>query len=93
MKVKIDDNLFLESDEYQYTLKLYNGTFTTYNKGKENEYERENFKTLGYFSSVEQAVKKLIDMEIKASKAESLSELLKDIKAIKKWIESKLEGY
>lgn len=93
MKVKVDDNLFLESDEHQYILKLYNGTFTTYNEGKENEYERENFKTLGYFASVEQAIKKLIDMEIKTSSAENLSELLKDINAIKRWIESKFEGH
>src|SRR5690625_2283371 len=93
MKVKIEDNLYLESDEHQYILKLYNGTFTTYNAGKENEYERENSKTLGYFSNVEQAIKKLVDMEIKNSNAENLAELLKDIKAIKKWIESKLEGY
>ena len=93
MKVKIDDGLYLESDDMQYIIKKYTGTYTTYNKGKEDEYERENIRVIGYFGSVTQAINKLIEDEIKTSKAENLAELSKDIKAIKKWFESKLEGF
>lgn len=93
MKVKIDDNLYLESDEQQYILKKYTGTYTTRNKGKDNEHQVENFRILGYFRTVSQAVNKLISNEIKTSNANNLKELREDIQAIKKWVESKLEGY
>lgn len=93
MKVKIDDNLYLESDEHQYILKKYTGTYSTRNKGKDDEHQVENFRVLGYFRTVSQAVNKLISNEIKTSTASNLKELREDIQAIKKWVESKLEGY
>jgi len=93
MKVKIDDNLYLESDEHQYILKQYTGTYSIRNKGKDNEHQVENFRVLGYFRTVSQAVNKLISNEIKTSTASNLKELREDIQKIKKWVESKLEGY
>lgn len=93
MKVQIEENVFLESDEYQYILKRYTGTYSIRNKGKEDEHEIENYRIIGYYPTVTQAIEKLVDMEIKTSTAESLDELIKDINSIKKYIESKLEGY
>lgn len=93
MKVKIDDNLYLESDEHQYILKEYTGTYTVRNKGEDDEYQVENFKVHGYFRTVSQAINKLVSDEIKASTAKDLKELRQDISAIKKWVENKMEGY
>ena len=93
MKVKIDDKLYLESDEYQYILKQYTGTYSIRNKGKENEQEVENYKVLGYYGTVTQALDALVSREIKASTASDLKELREDVKAISKWFKEKLEGY
>lgn len=93
MKVKIEDGLYLESDDYQYILKRYTGTYSTRNKGKEDEHEVENYRVLGYYSTVTQAVNKLIEMELRTSSAETLEQLIKDLGAIKRYIEIKLEGY
>lgn len=93
MKVKIDDNLYLESDEHQYIIRKYLGTYSTHNKGKENEYERENFRTIGYYASINQALTALIESEIKTSTAKDLKGLKNDVKEISKWFKDKLGGY
>lgn len=93
MKVKIDDKLYLESDEYQYILKQYTGKYSLRNEGKENEKLVENYKILGYYGTVTQALDALVSREIKASTASDLKELRKDIQAISKWLKEKLEGY
>lgn len=93
MKVKIDDKLYLESDEHQYILKKYTGTYTIKNKGKDDEYQTENFRVLGYFATVTGAVNKLISDEIKGSNATDLKELRQDIWKIKNWFENQLGGF
>jgi|SRR5690625_544560 len=87
MKIHIEGNIYLESDEYQYILREYTGKFTTYNKGKENEYEREIFKLIGYYPTVEHAVNKLFEIKVKETTANTLSELLEDMSEIRKYVE------
>lgn len=81
MKVHIEDNLYLESDDYSYMIREETGT------DKEG---KPTYKTHGYFSTVQSAMKHLLQMKIKQSTAVSLSELLQDVKRIEQYIESKI---
>lgn len=83
MKVHIEDNLYLESDEYQFVIKEYTGKLDKNNK--------ELFKVHGYFSSIQHAMKHFLKMKVKKSTAKTLLELVEDIKNIEKYIESKFE--
>jgi len=82
MKVQIEGQLYLESDERQFVLKQYNGK--TDDKGK------ELFQSKGYFSSIEGAIKHLVKMKLMDSTSSTLSELLREIENIKAYIESKI---
>ena len=83
MKVHIEGNMYLESDEYQFILKEYTG-----NKDKQG---RELYKTHGYFGKLEQALNKLVKMKIKESKSTTLKELLKEIKELKQYFREKID--
>ncbi|RUT48548.1 hypothetical protein EJP82_00975 [Paenibacillus anaericanus] len=78
MKVLIEDNLYLESDEKQFVIKKYSG--------KVDRDGKEQFQPKGYFSSIEGALNHLVKMKIKESTASTLSELVRDIQEIKAWI-------
>lgn len=88
MKVQIEDNLFIESDGIQYVLKEYSGTTHTNKDGK----EIENFKALGYYGTINQVVKSLLQMKIKKSTADNLQELTADIERIHKDIDEKINA-
>jgi len=82
MKVQIEDNLYLESDERSFVIKEYTG--------KQDDKGKDLFKTYGYFPTIQQAVKKLVQMKIKQTNAVTLLELVADIERIEQYIESKL---
>ena len=86
MKVHIEGNLFLESDAYQYLLKEYSGKTYTNEKGE----EREGFRVLGYYGTIEQAIRSLVEKKIKQSTATTLNELLEEVKEIKDFITEKI---
>ena len=81
MKVQIEGNLYLESDEYQFILKEYTGRFAK--PKQEGEEPREISKTHGYFPTVESAMLKVLTMKVKESTATSLRELITDVERIK----------
>lgn len=58
----------------------------TYNRGKDDEYEKEAFRVEGYFGSIEQALNAVIRKKIRASVATSIEELLTDIGEIYEYI-------
>ncbi|GIP55926.1 hypothetical protein [Paenibacillus vini] len=82
MKVQIEGQLYLESDERQFVIKQYNGKVD--DKGK------ELFQAKGYFSSIEGAIKHLVKMKLMESTSTTLGELLREIESIKGYIESKV---
>lgn len=93
MQVRIDDGLYIESDEHQYILKRYTGKTITMNKGKEDEYAKDDFKVIGFYGTITQAINKVISDKIKISNAKDLYGLRQDIQAIKQWVENKMEGF
>ncbi|UED70760.1 hypothetical protein [Brevibacillus sp. HD3.3A] len=82
MKVQIEGNLYLESDDMQFIIKEYNG--------KKDATGRELYKTHGYFPSVQSAVKHLVKMKVMQSTAQTLSELHQDALRIEQYVESQL---
>ena len=85
MKVQIENNLYLESDSMQFIVKEYTGNFTT---DKKTGKEIEQYKTHGYFPNVEFALKHYLKMKVMESTAQTLGELLQDIRRIREYIES-----
>lgn len=93
MKVFIDEvygengdvkgKLFIESDEYQYLLREYNG--------KTDATGRELYKSLGYFPTIESALNKLVTMKLKQSTSQDLREVIREVAEIKEYIHSKVE--
>lgn len=82
MKVHIEGNIYIESDSSQFIVKEYTGKLN--GKGK------DHFIPHGYFSTIAQAVKKIINLKIKASTAKNLQELVQDVKRIEDFIASKI---
>lgn len=86
MKVNIEGNLYLESDGMQFILKDYTGKIYTDKRG--NVTEAHN--TLGYFPSVQSAMRHLVKMKLMESTATTLNELLQDVQRIEEYIESRV---
>lgn len=88
MKVLIDkrQKLYLESDGTQFILKKYTG--------KQDNKGSDIFTTLGYFGSIDQAIKMIYHTKIHQSNATNLKELLEDHKRIIKEVKElwSLEG-
>jgi hypothetical protein len=74
MKIKVEDNLYIESDSLQFYIRKYSG--------KTDKDGRETYNVLGYFSSLNQAVKHLIKHKLMKSSATTVQELLDDLKRI-----------
>jgi hypothetical protein len=88
MKVHIEGNLYLESDNMQFILKEYTGAISVDKKtGKETEV----CNNVGYYTNIHSALKALMVMKIKDTTATNLSELSADIKRIENWIRSRFE--
>ena len=82
MKVQIEGQLYLESDGMQFIIKEYSG--------KQDKAGNDLYKTHGYYSSVEGAIKGLVKKKIMESTAATLLELLGEVEGIKAYIESKV---
>jgi hypothetical protein len=78
LKIQVEDKLFVESDERQFTIKQYTGKFD--DKGK------ELFKSLGHFNTLNQALKHLVKLNIMKSDASTIGELIRGIEKIEKRI-------
>lgn len=89
MKVQIEGSLYLESDEYQFILKEYTGSFGK--PRREGEQPRAVYKHHGYFPTVESAMLKVLTMKVKDSTAQSLSELIRDVNRIKQEISKSIQ--
>lgn len=79
VKIKIEDGLYIESDDLSFLVKEYSGKLDK----KGNEISR----TLGYFNSLKQACNFIIKRKLMRSDATTLKELLEELKRIEKWIE------
>lgn len=82
MKVHIEGNLYLESDELQFMIKEYSTIRSGENAGKEIG------NTIGYYTSLSSVIKALMRMKLHDSTATNLRELLDDWENIKEWAES-----
>lgn len=82
MKVHIEGNVFLESDEFQFIIKEYTGS-----KDKNGN---PTYKTHGYFTSLQSAIKALVTMKIKESTAKELETLIEEVRKIYEMIEEKI---
>ena len=78
MKVQIEGNLYIEGDDRNVEIRRYSG--------KKDKNDKEIYETLGYFGTVEQAIKRVINMKYTETKAADLKEMLKDIRATQQWI-------
>jgi hypothetical protein len=79
VKIKIEDGLYIESDDLSFLVKEYSG--------KLDKNGNKVSRTLGYFNSVNQAVNFIIKRKLMRSDATTLKELLDELKRIEKWIE------
>lgn len=86
MKIQIENNLYLESDERQFILKEYSGKQSIDKHGVATE----SFKTIGYYTDVRAAINKLVQMKVMESTAQTLGELLAEFESIRAYIESKV---
>lgn len=83
MKIKLDENLYLESDEMQLMIKKYSG--------KTDKKGNETYRVLGYYGTTEQAIKSLINKRLLDSDSTSLKELQTEITKIWDEIKEKLD--
>jgi Ni,Fe-hydrogenase maturation factor len=83
MKIKIEGNIYIESDDRQFIAKEYTG--------KEDKHGTPLFKLIGYYPKIEQAVNAVVDLQIKSSTAETLGDLIKEVKGIRSDIRSKID--
>lgn len=74
MKLHVEGNLYVESDERQYIVREYLGTFDK--EGRENQKTPHHFKTFGG------VLRYLLNKELRATTATTLFELLKEFERI-----------
>lgn len=86
MKIHIEGNVFIESDEHQFILKRYGNTYIN----KEGE-EVQNYTVIGYYPTVEQAINSLIKKKLLNSQATTLKELKEDVESIREFVKSKID--
>lgn len=86
MKIKVDENTYVESDGMQFIVKRYSGKTYTNKDGKEHE----NYRVLGYYGTIEQLMNGLINKKTLESKATTFKELLQEMHNIKSEIKELL---
>lgn len=88
MKVQIEDKLFIESDENQFMLRKYTGTI---NVDKKTGKETEAFISLGYYTTLQGVIKKVIQMKLARSEATTLKEVLQEVRRVEREIKALME--
>ena len=86
MKIKLDGNVYLESDDQQFLLKEYTGKTYTNKKGE----EVETYRNLGYYGTIQQAIKGIVRKKLLESDATTLQEIKSDVNKLEKYIEQKI---
>ncbi len=81
MKVQIDTNLFLESDEHNFILREL--------KVSQSGRAKSKFK---YFANLDGVLNHLFTRRVKQSKAQTLQQLLNEISAMKLEVKEKLRN-
>lgn len=82
MKIQIEGNRWVESDERQFILKEYTG--------KKDKHGTQLYKTHGYFPSVKSALEHFVKLKVMDSTATTLSELLQEVRSIRAYLESQI---
>jgi hypothetical protein len=83
MEIKLEENILLTSDENQFVLKKENGL------DKKNE---TTYKTLGYYSTLPQALKGYVKHKTRVSQATTLQQVINEIEALENHINIKFGG-
>jgi hypothetical protein len=83
LKVHIEGNLYLESDDLQFVIKEYTGA--------KDKTGRELYRALGYFTDIRSAIRFLLKKKIMQSTASTLSELLQDVERIHRDINTRIK--
>ncbi|MFC5528421.1 hypothetical protein [Cohnella yongneupensis] len=84
MKVHIEGNLYLESDERQFVLKEYTGGT--------NKDGNELYKTIAYLTDIQHAFRYILRQKIKETTASNVKELIADLQRIESWLHSILDS-
>lgn len=77
MKIHVQDNIYIESDDRQFIIKKY---------GKKDKNGNDTYTSLGYFTTLESVCKYLIRLKVFESQATTIKELLDDYRRIEKEI-------
>lgn len=86
VKIEIEKDLFLESDERQFILRKY-GKESVNDKGEITR----SYTPLGHYGSVEGALRGYLKRATRQSNATSFKELVEDVKRVEAKIDSILE--
>jgi|SRR5690625_2691850 len=86
LKINIEGNIYLESDEHQFMLKRYGNTYIN----KEGE-EVQNYTVIGYYPTIERAINSFITKKLLDSQATTLKELKQDVESIREFVKSKID--
>lgn len=89
MKVQIEGNFYIESDDREFTLKEYTGAISKPAKGETEG--KPVYKTHGYFSDVQSALQKFLKLKINSSQATNIRELIADVEDIREFIRSRID--
>lgn len=87
LKIKIEENLYLEGDSRQFMIRRY-GKPTIGDDGV----EVESYVTLGHYGKLEHVFDALMKMKVLESSAKSLKELLDEVKFYREEIRMLLKG-
>jgi hypothetical protein len=84
MKILIENNLYLESDEWQFILKEYTNSV-------DKRSGDHKAKVIGYYTSINGVINKLVKMKLRDSNIEHLHELKEEVIRIRVWAQKLLE--
>lgn len=79
MNIQLEKGIILQSDESQFTLRKENGV----DKNGDTTY-----RTLGYYSDLEQSLQGYLKYKTRTSDATTLQQVLNEIKTLKKYIKN-----
>lgn len=82
MKVQIEGSLYIESDGMQFIIKDYTGS--------KDKFGKDIYKTVGYYTNLQSAIKAIIKQKVMDSTATNLKELLNDVKQIESFVEAQV---